>query len=248
MNWRRLIAVIVLAPVLTEFITGNVSIVSLSFVGYLELLVTYSLPALVIVWAQRKWKLGWGAVFLLGCIAGAINEGILAGTFTAAHVPVSALDSFGSWLGINWVWAISITIWQALHAVVYPIALAEWLTVERRGVVQDRRTMGLGIVATVLWYLFWALHVLPAVTMSIIFLVVGFAIWWFLRRAGLNWLAWFALGDCLALAVMNGVIVLSAGRVIDALVSVAITAFLVLIIRSPAILRPRLLNLHSKAV
>ncbi len=116
---------ILLAPVLTEIVSGNTpphALLNPATTGFL--LLAYSFPLLVIREISWRWHLPVSGVFLLGLAYGIVNEGLLAQTLIRSeHVPISNFDHYIYAAGINFSWACLIVPWHALLAVVFPLAL-----------------------------------------------------------------------------------------------------------------------------
>lgn len=123
-----------ITPFLTELLSGNMPPQQFFFpVIYLVFVVLYGLPALVIREIAVRRDLGWGGIFILGLAYGIVNEGIAAKTLLLGqNVPMPSFDSYGYVMGVNFTWSPVITIWHALHAVVFPIALLYVLYPEKR--------------------------------------------------------------------------------------------------------------------
>src|SRR5512135_1878497 len=93
---KALLALVLLAPVLTEVATGNTPLRA-----YLDprialfLTLAYSVPAVVIRELAVRRRLSVGGVFLLGLAYGIWNEGLLAQTLIRAeHVPIDRFDHY----------------------------------------------------------------------------------------------------------------------------------------------------------
>ncbi len=84
--------------------------------------IAYGFPVLLLREVACRNRLGIIGLLCLGLVYGIINEGILAKTFyLATGVPVNTFDSYGYGAGICVPWAITISVWHALHALLYPI-------------------------------------------------------------------------------------------------------------------------------
>jgi hypothetical protein len=116
-----------IAPVLTELLSGNVPAQRffLPWV-YGALILVYGLPALMVRELYIAWNLGLPGLFLMGLAYGIFNEGVCAKTLLLAeHVPIDAFDHY-TWLGVNFPWAALIVPWHAAQAVIFPIALVTY--------------------------------------------------------------------------------------------------------------------------
>jgi len=128
-NWRPILFLLVITPFLTELLSTNLSLEAilhpLTFVALV--VVGYGLPVLVIRELAVKWNVSFFGVLIMGLAYGIFNEGILAKTFLLAdHVPITAFNNYIFFWGINFSWRPIITIWHALHAVLFPILLTHF--------------------------------------------------------------------------------------------------------------------------
>jgi len=84
----------------------------------------YGSGVLLIREAMIRWKKGWASVFLLGIAYGILEEGIDVWTFFYSKAgPVGNLGFYGHYLGVNWVWAISLAIFHSVFSIGLPIFL-----------------------------------------------------------------------------------------------------------------------------
>jgi hypothetical protein len=122
---KTLITLLVLAPVLTEIVSGNTPAHALldPRVDFF-MLVAYSLPLLVIREFALRLRLALPGVFALGLAYGIWNEGLLAQTLMRyEHVPIGNFDHYLCAARFNFSWAGLIVPWHALLAVILPLAL-----------------------------------------------------------------------------------------------------------------------------
>lgn len=87
-------------------------------------------------------RAGLASALLLGAAYGVINEGVVAGTWYVVHPQGYALIG-----GVDWVWALSLTIFHAIISVITPIVFIEILFPSIHGKTLLRRR---GIVISVL--------------------------------------------------------------------------------------------------
>jgi hypothetical protein len=115
----------VLAPILTEIVSGNTqprALLNPAVVGFL--LLAYSFPLLIIRELAWRWQLAAPGIFLLGLAYGIVNEGLLAQTLVRSeHVSISNFDHYLYAAGINFSWMCLIVPWHALLAIVFPLTL-----------------------------------------------------------------------------------------------------------------------------
>ena len=86
---------------------------------------TFDLVAREVIVRRRA---GLASVVLLGAAYGFINEGVAAGTWYAIHPPGYIFIG-----GVDWAWALSLTIFHAIISVFTPIAFIEILFPSVRG-------------------------------------------------------------------------------------------------------------------
>ena len=133
--WKPIVALLAATPFLTELLSGNLpaSVFFRPQVFLLLATVGYGFPILLLREFAVRRQLGLVGLFLLGLVYGIYNEGILAKTFyLAANVPVKTFDGYGYAFGIAIPWAITISIWHALHSFVYPVAAVSYFFPEHR--------------------------------------------------------------------------------------------------------------------
>ena len=97
-------------------------------------------------------QLGLAGLCLLGLVYGIFNEGIIAKTFyLAANVPIKNFDGYGYVFGLAIPWAITISVWHALHSFVYPVvAVCYFFPEHRQAPWLNRPACGLLAMPTVL--------------------------------------------------------------------------------------------------
>jgi hypothetical protein len=106
----------------------------------------YGCAALLLRDAWRARNLGWASVILLGISFGAMNEGVIAGTWWKIPAKGYTLTS-----GVNWGWATALTIFHVVYSMVISILVVEllfprvanqpWL--RRRGTIIAATVLGL---------------------------------------------------------------------------------------------------------
>jgi hypothetical protein len=124
-TWPAILALLFFAAILPEcvetFNTTPLTIVTqpitlpflMAFYGSADLLVRELL---------HRRPLGWSAVLLLGVAFGFVNEGIIANTWYS--VTPTGYSLLG---GIDWAWAVALTIFHTAFSVVVPILFVEGL-------------------------------------------------------------------------------------------------------------------------
>ena len=121
---------LLLAPSIPELLTGSTPISELFFnpigflVGFTLDVLLYGSGALLIREFSVYFRKGWTSVLLLGAAYGIAEEGFEVHTFfQPSGSPVGALGSYGHWAGVNWMWALSLTIFHATYSIALPILL-----------------------------------------------------------------------------------------------------------------------------
>ncbi len=100
--------------------------------GFLMLAVLYGGGALLIRELVFRWGKGWPSLLVLGAAYGIAEEGLMCKSFfDAGWMDVGLLGTYGRWLGVNWVWALELTIYHAAFSIVIPITLVNLLFPDR---------------------------------------------------------------------------------------------------------------------
>ena len=80
-----------------------------------------------------RWRKGMGSLLLLGVAYGIAEEGIMvASWFNPGWQDLGVLGVFGRWLGVNWVWAVELTMYHAIVSITVPIILVELVYSDRK--------------------------------------------------------------------------------------------------------------------
>jgi hypothetical protein len=97
-------------------------------IGLTILTALYGGGALLARELKIRWGKGVGTLLLLGASYGIIEEGMMVGSWFNPKWPdLGLLGVFGRWLGVNWVWAVDLTIYHAIVSVTVPVMLVELL-------------------------------------------------------------------------------------------------------------------------
>ena len=123
-HWKPIVALLLLTPCLTELLSGSLTAPKFFQPPVFLFLATvgYGFPILLLREFAVRRQLGVAGLFVLGIVYGMFNEGILAKTFyLATNVPINTFDGYGYVFGIAVPWAITISVWHTLHAMLYPI-------------------------------------------------------------------------------------------------------------------------------
>jgi hypothetical protein len=123
-------ALLLLAPSIPELLTGSTPISELLYnppgfaVGFTLDILLYGFGALLIREFAVTYQKGWASIILLGAGYGIAEEGFEVHTFFAppGHV-VGALGTYGHLFGVNWLWALALTVFHATYSIALPILL-----------------------------------------------------------------------------------------------------------------------------
>jgi hypothetical protein len=138
LRWRPILILTLIAPLLTELLSTNVTLLQFAAQPWLYpffATLGYGLPVLLIRETALRWRLGATGLCSLGLIYGIYNEGLWAKTFLLTrHIPVHEFESYGVLQGIALPWAMTICLWHALYAVVFPITIVLYHCPQERDV------------------------------------------------------------------------------------------------------------------
>ncbi len=154
------LALLLLAPAIPELLTGSTPITPL-FVDPIQFAVSflfdiglYGTGALLIREFAVRYGKGWASILLLGAAYGIVEEGLAVHTFfETSGPPVGALGVYGHAFGVNWLWALGLTVFHATYSIALPILLTQLVFPEvkesrwfDRGAVALLATVYLGVV------------------------------------------------------------------------------------------------------
>ncbi len=116
-----------LAPAIGELLSGSAPPVEFfNPFGFAMLSSLYGCGAIVVRELKVRWQKGLGTVLLLGAAYAILEEGLMVCSFFNPNWPdLGQLALYGRWLGINWVWAVMLTIYHAVYSIAIPIVLVE---------------------------------------------------------------------------------------------------------------------------
>jgi len=128
MHLAPALGLFLLAPLVGEFLLGNLSITSLSFLLLLAPL--YGGGALLIRESGRRWGLGWPGMIVLCFAYGLIEEAFVTQSlFNPNYVGLRLLDyGYIPSLGIGAWWTVYVLSIHAIWSTAVPIALVESFT------------------------------------------------------------------------------------------------------------------------
>jgi len=121
------LALLLLAPAMGELLSGSAPPAEFfQPFGFTIMVALYGCGALVCRELKVRWRKGVGTLVLLGCGYGVLEEALMVASFyNPSWMDLGALAGFGRALGVNWVWAVELTIYHALFSVVTPVLLVE---------------------------------------------------------------------------------------------------------------------------
>ena len=152
------LALLLLAPSIPELLTGSTPITTLFFdpplfaIQFLGIVGLYGTGALLIREFAVYFRKGWASILLLGAAYGIAEEGLAVHTFfETSGAPVGVLGSYGHLFGVNWLWALGLTVFHATYSIALPILLTQLWYPEAK----DARWLDRGLVGLVAFvYLF----------------------------------------------------------------------------------------------
>jgi len=145
------IMVLLFAPAIPELLTGSTPISNLFF-DPLQFAISfgfdiglYGTGALLIREFVVHYRKGWASTLLLGAAYGIAEEGLAVHTFTQpGGNPVGLLGSFGHAFGVNWIWALGLTVFHATYSIALPLLLVQlWYPAQREVRWLSRRQVAL---------------------------------------------------------------------------------------------------------
>ncbi|WP_206061036.1 hypothetical protein [Nonomuraea basaltis] len=119
------LCLLVLAPLVGEYLLGNIAINALPMI--IGLIPLYGGGALLIREVARRWRLGWPGIILLGLAYAVIEEGLLTQSlFNPDYVGLRLLDyGFIPALGIGAYWTVFVLAIHGVWSIAVPISIVE---------------------------------------------------------------------------------------------------------------------------
>jgi hypothetical protein len=124
------LALAFLSPTIAEFMTGSTSVTTLFYdpvlflIQLAFLLGLYGGGVLLIRELAVARHKGWATILLLGAAYGIAEEGLAVHTFFEVRgPPVGALATYGAAFGVDWLWALAITVFHATYSIALPILI-----------------------------------------------------------------------------------------------------------------------------
>jgi hypothetical protein len=131
------LTLVVLSPALAELTTSSTLLVNFITPGTFFLLVifAYGLPVLVIREVATRYHLNYIGLFFLGIAFGIYSEGLIAKTLILSNgLPAPEYNNYGYILGVSIPFAVAISIWHAVAAVVLPIYATHHLFPQKKSI------------------------------------------------------------------------------------------------------------------
>ena len=126
-TWPALLALIAISPGVGELLSGSTPpLLIIQPFALIFLPPLYGASAVLIHDAMVRRHLGWGNVLLLGAAFGVFQEGLVVQTWFTYMIPGSPSHSGGidgALGGINWIWALSVSMYHAFVSITIPILL-----------------------------------------------------------------------------------------------------------------------------
>ena len=124
------LALLLLAPGIPELLTGSTPITNLVVdplqfaIGFGADIALYGTGALLIREFVVAYRKGWASTLLLGAAYGIAEEGFAVHTFfQPSGAPVGLMAHYGHAFGVNWLWALGLTVFHATYSIALPILL-----------------------------------------------------------------------------------------------------------------------------
>ncbi|MEQ8674070.1 MAG: hypothetical protein RLP44_24485 [Aggregatilineales bacterium] len=125
--YRPVLFLFILAPFIGEVLSTSTPIIAflnpwnLFFLGGL-----YGAGAILIRELVVRWGKGWLTVLLLGVAYGIIEEGLAVKSFFDPNwQDLGTLVGYDFWMGVNWVWAVHLTLFHMVYSIAISILLTE---------------------------------------------------------------------------------------------------------------------------
>ena len=119
---KALITLLILATLMGELLSGSTPLlVFINPVLIFLLGLLYGCGTLLIREAKVRWKMQWSTIFL-AMAYGIIEEGtVVQSFFNAGWTDLTVLSNYGLFLGVQWPWAIELTLFHATFSTLIPI-------------------------------------------------------------------------------------------------------------------------------
>ena len=128
-----LFLLLLLSPAIAELLTSSSPPVEFfTPFGLVVMVSLYGSGALLVRELLLRWRKGWPSLLALGAAYGIIDEGLMVKSFfNPQHPDLGILGVYGRWGGVNWVWAVELTMFHAVFSVALPILLVRLIFPEQ---------------------------------------------------------------------------------------------------------------------
>jgi len=157
------VVLLFLSPVIGELLSGSAPPAEFfNPLGFVMLAILYGGGAILVRESTHRWGKGWPTLLILGAAYGIAEEGLMCKSFFDPNwMDLGPLGSYGRWMGVNWVWALELTIYHCVFSIAIPILLVGILFPARR----RQAWVGKGKL--------WVIFILWAVNAAFIFFFIS---------------------------------------------------------------------------
>jgi hypothetical protein len=129
------LALYLLSPVIGELLSGSAPPAEFfTPFGFTVMTLLYGGGAVVCRELKVRWRKGMGSLLLLGAAYAILEEGLMVASFQNPEwMDLGILGVFGRWLGVNWVWAVELTLYHSIISITVPVMLVELIYSDRAG-------------------------------------------------------------------------------------------------------------------
>ncbi len=138
MKWLRdrpALALFIIAPLFGELFSGSTPLDEyMDPLVFVILGMLYGCGAILARELTVRWNRGWLGLLLLGFAYGIYEEGLVVRSFFDPNwMDLGVLGIYGRVLGVNWVWALHLTLFHGVVSILASVAFVELLYPARRG-------------------------------------------------------------------------------------------------------------------
>jgi hypothetical protein len=128
------VVLLFLSPIIGELLSGSAPPAEFfNPLGFIMLAILYGGGAILVREMSYRWGKDWPALLVLGAAYGIAEEGLMCKSFFDPNWPdLGPLGSYGRWLGVNWVWALELTIYHAVFSIAIAILLVSLMFAKQR--------------------------------------------------------------------------------------------------------------------
>lgn len=174
-----------LSPMVAELLTGSTP--PRQFINPFVLLLLaglYGSGAIIVRELSLRWRSGWAGRLALGAAYGVVEEGIAVKSWFDPKWPGVGL--YSRWLGMNWAWAISLTVFHSVFSIAIPIMLVEigYPKLRDQSWVSRRALIGLGFIfaADVIFDFLFISHYHPPIILLLFAAAIVLILIWIAYR------------------------------------------------------------------